>query len=125
MSERYPLIRSLGLYLEAVMHREGFGESSYTYRVNADELERVLEQAPVVYARKLSDDSGWHHFNCEPWSTDTHFGRVLCVQPIVKDTAESLLRELVDLWCHTSYSAYDGPTVTKLANRARALLEGK
>ena len=89
---------------------------------------RVLEQAPVKYGA-ICGDFGWfdrevptnggHH------GERTHSARLLCVQPIVRDTAESILRELADWldWDGLPNGRKEKPTLHDIRERARKLLD--
>ncbi len=92
----YPNCRAAGLSV-----RETY-ESCSTYLkaqvISAADVERLLADAPVVYGQiknidgGLSKDKYWcatQIGNCG----ETHTAKLLCIQPIVRDTAESLLRE--------------------------------
>ncbi len=110
---RYPLIALLGI---AVPEINGDG---YIF---AADLERVLESAPVVksYPQAMEVNNWFGHDS----SGYTHTARLLCVQPIVKDTAESLLRELATYEAKlTEKGFFCSDTISDLANRARKLLE--
>lgn len=81
--------------------------------IDAADVEKLLEDAPVVTA---------YNNNKLYWSTnnddgDTHTARLVMMEPIAKDTAEGLLREIVSRW---------NPEATdSLIDRAKRLLEGK
>jgi hypothetical protein len=76
---KYKLIESLGLEI-LTGHRMSPDSPGYTEYVRADDLERVLAEAPVV-----SNGSGegvlavWQE---QPSLNDTHTARLLCVEPI-------------------------------------------
>lgn len=110
----FPLIKSLGLEL-IDGHRLYPDAPGYTKHVRAVDLEALLASAPVVYGVKDADDVGWcAHHDAE---IDTHTALLVNVQPIRKDTAESLLRELIE--------QCDGETAMiprHVYDRARALL---
>lgn len=113
MSDQYPLTKSLGVIVYNT------GESAF---VRAADLERVLESAPVVCLGS-GRDSIWKR---QPTEVDTHTARLLCVQPIVWDTAESLLREFVAESTAAWKNPYDmSPRLYKVIERARALLGEK
>lgn len=89
----FPLTESLGVQVHGSADEtyNGFGGTMVSQPfVFVADLERALEQAPVVYG-VASDPYNWGPVK----STDTHSARLLCVQPIVRDTHESVLRELV------------------------------
>lgn len=103
-------------------------EKDGTAWYRADITERVLAQAPVVSAcHVVGPPNMWHE---QPGTADTHTARLLCVEPIVRDSAESLLRELVskrEKIERITYKpdAYDNKSVFDILDRARKLLEGK
>ena len=96
-------------------------------------LAEWLAKAPVVYGfERYLDSSNYDTFSedfnsqKDPFGNiKTHQARLICIKPIVHDSAENILKELVDRWKCTSYSAYDGAFVTDLATRAAKILEKK
>jgi hypothetical protein len=113
----YPLIESMGLkpLPGRIYHNRGsqYAAGSETEVICAFDLERALAQAPVAAS---CGEYVWHARG--PLDNDTHTARLICVKPIVRDSAESLLREIVD--------AYKSPvTLTPFIDRARRLLESK
>ncbi len=110
--ELYPLCKAAGLSV----YPGGAGMNVYCF---AADVEALLSAAPVVY--------GWTNaeINKQFWSNEpntegssypnSHTARLVCIEPIVRDTAESLLKELVD--CTDNKKAYCG-----LVDRARQLL---
>lgn len=118
---RFPLIEQLGLDVDwGRLNTEGRAHRGPSHWIRAEDLERVLEQAPTMSCQK-NDLGFWRALESskknETYPLDTHTARLLCVQPIVKDTAESLLREFVDS---------DGVTMLKqFIERAKKVLEGK
>lgn len=105
---KYQLIESLGLEVVPECNSDW---------VSADALERALANAPVVYGGKIPA-TGLMQYDEQPGTQDTHIARLVCVQAIQKDTAESLLRELIEC------PAWEGP-FKSLQERARKLLEEK
>lgn len=57
-------------------------------------LKEWLEKAPVVYWRGETRDRFMGDIHEAPMFGDTHTARLVAVEPIVRDTAESLLREM-------------------------------
>jgi len=116
-SPRFPLCEQLGLEIQQTWP----GCSV----VLAENLERVLEQAPTMSSQK-NDLGLWRALQpspaeiFKPYPLDTHTARLLCIQPIVKDTAESLLREILERDQRQRF-IYDADWEI----RARKLLEGK
>lgn len=138
MSQDYPLTRALGV--EVVYDAELYIEPCPRERlmhahVLAADLECVLESAPVVYQYKsLSNLGDWSHEIDEDFGGKKKYmntARLLCIQPIVKDTAEGLLREMLKTLAWSAFgsteiiSINDEQKMLELRNRARALLEGK
>jgi hypothetical protein len=107
---KYPLTESLGV--------ASYQMDGHRY-VRAADLERILEQAPVVhrYGEPADDDYLWWPKEREHCEIARYAARLVCVQPIVKDTAESLLREFVDAFMSMP-NFKPGP----LMDRARKLL---
>lgn len=88
--DKFPLCKQLGVQV--------FGLSNPI--IYAADVERMLAQAPVVYGRFINDYqadafSADEYQGLDPREVDTHTARLLCIQEIRQDTAESLLRELV------------------------------
>lgn len=125
---KYPLIESLGLNLGPTLYTitksNGEIERGPLY-VLADDLEAALIKAPVV--RSYSDKGAWQATWPAPqFSEDdgcTHTARLICIQPIQKDTAESLLREIVTN--ASNYTKNDVCVDIVLIARARVLLGEK
>jgi hypothetical protein len=126
----YPLIESMGLkpLPGRIYHNRGsqYAAGSETEVICALDLERALAQAPVVqfdmsenmyrfYDKQLGDN--------EP---HTHTARLVGIQPIVRDTAESLLRELIknreDFELYTGDGAKALEQLKDIERRARRLL---
>jgi hypothetical protein len=65
--------------------------------VCANDLERALEKGVRVNA-KLYDNGVFGEWYDRPQDDDTHTGIVVGITPIERDTAESLLREIIKAW---------------------------
>lgn len=120
MSEsKYPLIEQLGL---TALSAKPLGADSYVYRdvVLASDLERVLEQAVKVTKQDEKFTAYWNEPDVKGANPEnsTHTALLINIQPIVKDTAESLLRDLI----HFEDKSRLHP---EFIARARRLLEGK
>lgn len=96
-----------------------------TYSINAEDLERELEKAVRVYGTNLNDngiaagdDPQWF-LSIKREKNDTHTALLIGVEPIQKDTAESLLRDIVNSYWATPEQH------NQLIERAKRLLEGK
>lgn len=63
--------------------------------IRAADVEKLLAGAPVVRAR-LYDNEVFGEWFDKAHEQDTHTARLLLIEPIVKDTAESLLKELIE-----------------------------
>lgn len=128
---KYPLCEALGVQLRTMS-----GEflnvpeaKGLTEVVLAADLERIIKAAPVVYgAERVRGEMNreWLAPLTErnPPIGSTHTARLLCVQPIVRDTAESLLREIIadhEALLRVCPDRAEWPLVT----RARKLLGGK
>lgn len=102
-----------------------FAPSNCANQANA-KLAEWIASAPVVYGR----DDQWSEREILPtespeshsWQRRTHIARLICIEPIVRDSAESLLRELLTL--ETGVGC-EPEWLMSLANRARKLLEEK
>ena len=122
MSNEFPLVKRLGL--EVVRSQITKEPDLWTVPyVSAQALESLLAQAPVVSIEQHKN-FGWtgaEKDDGELFDSCTHTALLLGIQPIIKDTAESLLRELV------SYCEEIGFAQRKdeLYKRAKALLEKK
>lgn len=102
----------------------------------ATDVEALLAKAPTVQMQHLNESGlvdehgpGWiaHEPSTRMRGVGegiTHVGRVVLIEPIQKDTAESLLREL--MMAHESAGTYFGSgKVDSIAMRAKKLLEQK
>lgn len=117
--ERYSLTEAAGLNT-ILGHHLSPESPGYTGYVRAADVEAMLAKAPVVYG---NTEDGWMN-KCPSRGTPddwhTHTARIIAVSPVVNDTAESLLRELVGAGRDFAYlKAYDA-----FVDRARKLLEG-
>lgn len=95
---RFPLCEKAFPLMKCYEPNAGRGEPFYYYR--AADLEAKLASAPVVYVENHANFgwSGQEKNDSGDWigTEATHSARLLLVEPIAKDTAESLLRELVE-----------------------------
>lgn len=113
MNDSFPLCRAAGLRIQI-----GGGAGDH---FKAGDVENLLASALVVYNNHiLTMKDVWCD---EPQRTGTrgkttHTARLLMVQPIVRDTAESLLAAVCSVLA--SHHAYQ---VEDLVARARRLLE--
>lgn len=114
--DKYARIRELGLQVHG-----DFGATYYYYYVSADALARLLEGCVEV--------TGWHDRN---WTmgnfptpnADTHRALMFPPQPIEKDDAMKVLRDLLE-W-EKSDPSKPRISITCIIDRARALVkEGK
>lgn len=100
---KYPLCDRAGLQIWA----HGF--------IQAEDVERLLANAPVVY--------GYRNYNSYhaggPGPDDTRTARLLMIEPIHQDSAESLLRELTDWFGKPEANI----KLSTLIDRAKRLLE--
>lgn len=92
--------------------------------IRAADLEAELRKGVEVFGR-IDGDFGWTGCKrlpteTQPWSERTHHALLIGQRPIVKDTAESLLREIRQL-----YAGSDTDTVIDqlgaILDRAKAL----
>lgn len=108
---KYPLCEELGLTIE-------------TRYILAADLERILSQAPVVDMVEACQMGGKSFYRtitmADKDDAATHTARLIGIKLIEKDTAESLLREIV-----YGLSENQSKWATKLIDRAKKLLEGK
>lgn len=88
--------------------------------IQAKDVEAFLANAPAVdvYAWPYGDKTYWRTPNLSD-NEGTHQARLVMIEPIVKDTAESLLRELIELRFE------DQADLSLLRIKAKQLLEGK
>lgn len=96
MSEKFPLfplIKVLGVNVINPQYQPPPFNLNQHF-VRAVDLERVLAEAPVVECPSGHQDY-WYAPTLERSGNPTHTARLVCVKPIVRDTAESLLREIV------------------------------
>lgn len=111
MTARYPLCQALGVKVFRTLPEE-------CDWVDAVDLEAILAAAPVV--SKEESANYWANFKSP---IHTHTARLLCVQPIVKDDAESLLKELIAIEKSSRMGQVDAhKDLHALIARARNLL---
>lgn len=95
--DNFPLCRRAGLRTVTYVYHE-----SYKDFVFAKDIEEFLSKAPVVY-RNDADDEDEQMWTYQQIEVDSHQARLVMIEPIQKDTAESLLRELLDAGNLDSY----------------------
>jgi hypothetical protein len=85
---KYPLIEAMGLQITYLKY------PCETNIVTADDLEKALQGAPVVYSKKKENptDQEWDDMKM---SNSTHTARVVCIQPLKKQTKAEAALELV------------------------------
>lgn len=137
--EKYPLCKRAGL---SISLEERYQSGLFTDGtlpsmrgqifglINAKDVEAFLEKAPVVYGYwegKNSEDNptGWYHENykesCgEEWIE--HQARLILIEPISKDTTDSLLRELVKGYKDCGTKQDGNEFVNEIVERARKIL---
>lgn len=95
-ADQFPLTRALGVEVQKEVGFENVrsGKTSEVYYVYAADLEKALESAPVVTS--YGERNEWYANGAKGMQQDTHTARLVCIQEIAKDTAESLLREYVE-----------------------------
>jgi hypothetical protein len=87
---KYPLIEAMGLeYFEL------YYLSKKRFVVMADDLEKALQAAPVVYSGKKENptDQEWDDIKM---FNSTHTARVVCIQPIKKKTQAEAAMDLLE-----------------------------
>lgn len=87
------------------------------------DLQDILEKAPVVYSNHQEHVWTKHR---EP--VDLVSGRVVCIDPIIRDSADSLLKEILNGLRQYTVCAVEGGGSTvfikqDIINRAHALFE--
>lgn len=110
----YPLIKQMGLTV------------SQMKLVNADDLERAIAAAPVVYGYKSPID-GWFLSEskvCTP-GRDTRTARLLCVTPIKKDDAVSLLKEILPKLADSEYAVWQANWMARVEKLLASIGESK
>ena len=111
---KFPLIEEdLGLEVHKCQETMHPGTDGTRYMIDAEPLERLLRQAPVVYGTISGKYFCFDRKEAEV--LNTHSARLIGVKPIKNDTAESLLREYVN----------SDPGDSILKDRALKLLEKK
>lgn len=107
--ERFPIIKQLKLELVAAEW------SPKKLFILAEDLERILEKAPMV--------AGWEHkagylYEGQKFDQEPHWqGLIVARRPLVRDTADGLLRELIASWGSSIKSRDD------IIERAKKLVE--
>lgn len=116
---KYPLCEELGLTIE-------------TRYILAADLERILSQAPVVDMVEACQMGGKSFYRtitmADKDDAATHTARLIGIKPIVKDTAESLLKEILeqlDLRLKEYGGGFYKFEASDALERARKLLEEK
>lgn len=95
-------------------------------RANA-KLARLLADAPTVYGFE-KDSRGLSCFDGQPSGNDTHTARLLMIEPIARDTAESLWRDLISWEARNGIPPQDTQAITiplEYFMRARKLIYPK
>lgn len=66
--------------------------------LHADDVEAMLAKAPVVGAYRHDTDMGVDRWAADEFTLGrrTHTARLVCIEPIQRDTAEGLLKELLE-----------------------------
>lgn len=85
------------------------GDQEYADAANA-KLAEWRSASPVVYGYL---EGNWF-VSPEHRSLDTHTAKLICVEPIRKDTAESLLREMREQIVMTNKISYSGPLIARI-----------
>lgn len=83
----------------------------------AEDVERLLASAPVVYGCKDIPDVYWS--SDRPCDEDTHTARLIMIEPIEQDSERKVLDDLVSIAVDSLIS---DPGIWKCINRAKALL---
>lgn len=114
---RFPLCEKLGLYVSPAHFYDMRALEEKEPALRAADLERILESAPVVYGQpNIVGVLSWSNFRLE--SGDTHTARLVAVEPIVRESAEDVLRAIVERWGHVG-TLSDG---REFIERARKVL---
>lgn len=121
--DRHAMLKELGLKpILGSLTSFTSGNLSPGYWLDADDLLALLEKAPRVYG-SVRDTDGWicalRESEMDAFGA-TRSGIVIGIKPLVRDTAESLLREIVA--DHDKLRAVDPRPEWPLVTRARALL---
>jgi hypothetical protein len=120
--KKYELCLKAGLSVRSRQLNQDDDTWSAPYVLAAD-VERLLESAPVVHG--LIEDNDWICFSEPgPRADDTHTARLLLIEPIVRDTPESLLRELIRA-ARSGDLEEQCARIGRVVTRARRLLESK
>lgn len=89
LTDKYHKLRELGF---SVCNAHQITPNG-TAVVFADDLLAVIEAAPVVYGAKLPN--GCWQWDEQPSEADTHVAVILGPQPIVRDSPEAVVRDLL------------------------------
>ena len=104
----FPLIEAMGLNLHKI--------DSYNYAVDADELEKALQDAPLWYGDPVYDS--WSTANIK--HHNSHTARLVCIQPIKKKTkAEAAIELLIKI----NNDRFHLPNNSDLTQQAKKILE--
>lgn len=115
----FPLCKKLGLDLERV-YADGLprNPSDYWLSVRADELEKILSEAPVVYG---IEPKGGNYWSDKSEADDTRQARLLLVEPIKQESEErKLLREMLESFVNDMKTP---PYWAEYIARMKALIE--
>lgn len=115
-NSKYPLCEAAGF---GVM-RNTWNDTGPRMILDADHTERILAAAPVV--ETWGAQQAWYMPGYREGDPLTHTARLVGIRSIVRDTAESLLREY--LAAYENHNLAKIP-VTEWVCRARKLLENK
>lgn len=121
MSEtKYPLCARAGI---AIIKQHGFYSPDKPFEfIEAADVEKLLEGAPVVYCRDTGGGTAWRPCGKEREDLvdPTHTARLVMIEPIVKDSAERLLSEMIE-----KVESGDAFFYGDFVKRAKAILETK
>lgn len=106
--KKFPLIEAMGLTIKTLPH-------SSIQLVYAEDLERALEAAPVVYGTDGGDC--WVH---DTFGNDDHTARLLLVTPIKRMTREEKALKMLEMLVK-----HDGLRLSGDMELAKEILEGE
>lgn len=93
------------------------------YCILAADVEKLLESGVEVFGDVTSRAFGFGQRNPPYGVGDTHTGLLINIQPIVRDTAEQILKEMISTFDFTSKNPMLHVVDKSLIDRAKKLIE--
>lgn len=111
----FPFCEAVGLHVQ----RRDIGDNV----ILAADVEKLLESGVEVFGDVTSRAFGFGQRNPPYGVGDTHTGLLINIQPIVRDTAEQILKEMISTFDFTSKNPMLHVVDKSLIDRAKKLIE--